>query len=277
MNISTYIKRCLKYIISGQPQKNITAKIYNLSPSEKLKGKKIIVTGGGRGIGYALAKKFISEGAEVLIASRNEEHLKNVSKELHCKYLCLDIQNVESITAFINEADKILGGADCLVNNAGVSLHERTFYDVSIESWQTQISTNLQGPFFMTQAFTKLLKESGRSGNVLIMSSETGMMADIRPYAYTKAALNSMVEGLAYSLAKEGIRINAIAPGITASEMTKYRTDGNLFCEKNMLERVYLPEEVAEIACFLLSDASSCLSGQILVCNNGNTINSRVK
>ena len=100
---------------------------------------------------------------------------------------------------------------------------------------------------------------------------------DIRPYGYTKAAINSMVQGLAYVLAKENIRVNAIAPGITATEMTGFSVEENLYCQSNMTDRVYLPEEIAETACFLLSDISGCISGQIITCNNGRSINSRLK
>lgn len=86
-----------------------------------------------------------------------------------------------------------------------------------------------------------------------------------------------MVQGLACLFVKDGIRINAVAPGITASDMTGFKVDGNLYLAGNATERVYLPEEVAETACFLLSDASGCISGQVIVCNNGKTINPRWK
>ena len=89
----------------------------------------------------------------------------------------------------------------------------------------------------------------------------------------TKAAINSLTQGLANRVVESGIRVNAIAPGVTVSDMTGFSSDGSLYCDYNITERVYLPEEVAEVACFLLSDASKCLSGQILVCNEGNSIN----
>lgn len=116
-----------------------------------------------------------------------------------------------------------------------------------------------------------------RKGNVLFVSSETGETVDWRPYGFTKAAVNSVVQGLAYLFIEDGIRINAVAPGVTASDMTGIKAEGNLYYEGNALNRVYLPEEVAETACFLLSDASGCISGQIITCNNGKTINARWK
>lgn len=113
--------------------------------------------------------------------------------------------------------------------------------------------------------------------NILFTSSETSITVDERPYGLTKAALNSLVQGLAYRYVNEGYRINAVAPGVTVSDMVGAGTDGNLTCNYNITDRYYLPEEVAEVACFLLSDASNCLNGQILVCNEGKTINARWK
>lgn len=271
------LKRGARYIIKGVPQKVVKAEIYYTSPSSKLEGKKIIVTGGGKGLGAAMAKKFVSEGASVLISGRNEQTLRSTADKIGCKYLTLDIQNTAELDNFISEADKILEGVDCLVNNAGISLHEPIFFDVTPETFDAQIATNLRGGFFLTQSFTKLLLREKRKGNVLFISSETGETVDIRPYGFTKAAINSMVQGLACLFVKDGIRVNAVAPGITASDMTGYKADGDLYLAGNATERVYLPEEVAETACFLLSDVSGCISGQVIVCNNGKTINPRWK
>lgn len=277
MSYKQYLKRSAKYILRGVPVKKITANISYLQPNNRLAGKKIIVTGGGKGLGAAMAKKFVSEGASVLISGRDEKALKVTAEKIGCKYLILDIQNTTELDKFISEADRILGGVDCLVNNAGISLHEPTFFDVTPETFDAQIATNLRGGFFLTQSFTKLLLQKKRKGNVLFVSSETGDTVDIRPYGFTKAAINSMVQGLACLFVKEGIRVNAVAPGITASDMTGYKADGDLYLAGNATERVYLPEEVAETACFLLSDVSGCVSGQVIVCNNGKTINSRWK
>ena len=277
MSLKQYLKRGFKFILHGVPVKNVTASITYLQPSGRLSDKKIIVTGGGKGLGAAMAAKFVAEGASVLISGRNEKTLKETVGKIGCKYLTLDVQDTSALDKFISDADRILGGADCLVNNAGISLHESTFFDVTPETFDAQIATNLRGGFFLTQCFTKLLLKEKRKGNVLFVSSETGETVDIRPYGFTKAAVNSMVQGLACLFVKDGIRINAVAPGITASDMTGFKVDGNLYLAGNATERVYLPEEVAETACFLLSDASGCISGQVIVCNNGKTINPRWK
>lgn len=252
------------------------ANITYSSPSEALKGKRIIVTGGASGIGLAMAKRFVEEGASVLIAGRNEENLEQQSREMGCHALPLDLTKVETFSNFVKQAAEKLGGIDCLVNNAGVSLHEWAFMAVKPEGFDKQIATNLKGPFFLTQKVIINMLKNKIQGQVLFISSETGEMADIRPYGLTKAAINSLVQGLAYLYIEQGIRVNAIAPGVTATKMAGYK-DQNINCTFNPNGRAYLPEEIAEVAAFLLSDVSGSISGQIITCNNGKSINARWK
>lgn len=279
MSVTKYLKRGIRYILNSIPTENITANISYLSPDERLKGKKIIVTGGGRGIGYAMSRKFKEEGAEVLIAGRNEGVLRESAQQLKCKYLQLDVQNIDSFTSFIDKADEVLDGINCLVNNAGISLHENSFLDVSQAQFDMQFHTNLKGAFFLTQSFIKYCSKHNGSDmkNILFVSSETGILADDRPYGLTKAAMNSLIQGLAYRYVNKGYRINAVAPGVTISDMVGKKDDGVLTFPGNITGRYYKPEEIAEVACFLLSDASNCINGQILICNEGKTINTRFK
>lgn len=279
MSLKSYLYRSLRYIIKGVPVNNITAQIVMLNSNESLKGKKIVVTGGGRGLGFAMAKKFISEGAEVLIAGRNESTLKASAEKIGLKYLVLDVQKSETFHSFLAKASYMFGGLNVLVNNAGISLHENGFLEVTPESYDAQFNTNLKGPFILTQEFMRLCEQNNTQGikKVLFISSETGDTMDERPYGLTKAAMNSLVQGLAHKYVKQEYRINAVAPGVTTSDMTGGKADGNLDNSGNITGRYYLPEEVAEVASFLLSDASNVLNGQILVCNEGKTINARWK
>lgn len=274
MNKAT-IRKGIKWLLDVLHQNHYTtANISYLQPNQRLMGKKIIVTGGGRGLGYAMAKKFISEGASVLISGRNEETLKKVSQEIGCKYITFDVSEFSKIDEFLTKADTLLGGADCLVNNAGISLHEGNIFNVTEDGYDKQFDINLKGGYFLTKAFLKkYIENNRRNGSVLFLSSERGQYVDDIPYGLIKAAINSLTQGLSKITIRNSIRINAVAPGVTVSDMTG-RTADNLYTEKYSTGRFYLPEEVAEIACFLLSDASACLSGQILVCNNGDSLNS---
>ena len=278
MSFKRKIKHAISFLLHGET-KPTYAHVTYLHPNQQLVNKKIIITGGGRGLGFAMAKKFISEGAEVLIAGRNEKTLRESASILGCKFLILDVQCVDDFNLFIDKADEMLGGVNCLVNNAGISLHEDGFLEVSQEQFCSQFDTNLRGPFFLTQCFIKKCNEKNTDDikNVLFVSSETSTTVDERPYGLTKVAMNSLMQGLAYRFVNKGYRINAIAPGVTVSDMIGVSNDGNLTCDYNITKRYYLPEEVAEVASFLLSDASNCLNGQVLVCNEGKTINARWK
>ena len=276
MSIKSRLKHIVSFLMHGDP-KPVYANISYLSPNETLRGKKVVITGGGRGLGFSMARKFVAEGAEVLIAGRNIKVLEESAKKLECKYLQLDVSKPSEFDAFMDKAEELLGGLNVLVNNAGISLHENTFFDVTPETFDKQVDTNLKGAFFLTQTFIRHIKNTDTKACVLFVSSETGDTMDFRPYGFTKAAINSMVQGLAYLFAKEGIRVNAVAPGITASDMTGLSTEGDISYRGNISGRVYMPEEVAEVAAFLISDAAGCVSGQIITCNNAKTINARWK
>lgn len=273
MALQQILSRALKYIVRGVPKVNVSANISYLDSGSHLKNKRIIITGGSKGLGYAMAKKFISEGASVLISGRNEKTLEEAAKELGCHSLKLDVTDISKHESFIKNAYEMLGGIDCLVNNAGISLHEKSFLYVTEEQFDAQFNTNLKGMYFLTQAFLKYKTENKEKGNILFVSSERGETVEVLPYGLTKAAITSFVKGLAARYIKHGIRINGIAPGVTASEMTGFDPNGNLYCDYNITKRVYLPEEVAEVASFLISDVSAPLNGQILVCNEGKTLN----
>lgn len=272
MDIKRNIKTILKLL---QRKKVIKADIVLLSPNQRLVGKKVIITGGNRGLGFSMAKKFTDEGAEVLITGRDEEKLEKAAKEIGCKYMQYDVTDFTHMDEFIKEADDLLGGANVLVNNAGISLHEGTIMDVHYEQFDKQIETNLKGAYFLSQKFLRMYKKKHRvGGSIIFLSSERGHYVDDLPYGLIKAAINSLTQGLAKMLIQSNIRINAIAPGITTTDMTGITRD-DIYSDNYSTGRYYLPEEVAEVACFLVSDASSCLSGQIIICNNGDSINYR--
>lgn len=276
MSIAGRLKAIAGVALHGLPRP-VYAEISYMPTSGLLIGKKIIITGGSRGLGFSMAKRFVSEGAKVIITGRNENRLRRAAEEIGCDYIVFDVCNLTSCNDFIEKAERILDGANTLVNNAGISLHENSFFEVTPETFHRQLVTNLEAPFFLTQAFAKLIIENKRQANVLFISSETGDTVDFRPYGFTKGAVNSMVKGLAYLFKTKGIRVNAIAPGVTASDMTGLTTDGDISAGNYGIGRYYLPDEIAQIATLLLSDSTGIVSGQIITCNNAQTVNARWK
>ena len=189
----------------------------------------------------------------------------------------LDLRKVDSFEGVVSSVLEKLGGIDCLVNNAGISLHEKSLEKVTLDGFNQQFETNFRGPFFLTQKVLPHIVKNGSGGKILFISSETGDTVDFRPYGLTKIVINSFVQGLAHLYSPYGVTVNAISPGVTATDMTGFQPDENLYCSFNPVGRVYLPEEMAEVAVFMLSDASNIISGQIITCNHAKTVNARWK
>lgn len=273
MGFKKILKRVAQFIIASQPDEFVKVELSQINYGECLKNKNIVVTGGGRGLGYQMAKKFVSEGANVLIAGRNEERLKSVSAELGTAYIVHDVSDASSAESFLSSCSTRLGGVDCLVSNAGISLHEGNFMNVTIEGFDRQFDINMRGNYFLCKAFLEMkLADQSTNASLLIISSETADQVYDIPYGMTKAAVNSMMRAFSRRVYRQGIRVNAIAPGVTLTDMTKEyaaRDDGNLYRDCPC-GRVFVPEEVAEVACFLLSDASKCISGEVIHTNAGN-------
>ena len=278
MSIKQKIKRTIKYILHGVPeQKYITVNVQTLQSNNHLKGRNILITGGGRGLGYAIASKCISQGAKVVIVGRTEDTLMKAQKKLgaNCRYLVFDVGNVQKIPELFAKASIILNNEkiDSFVSNAGISLHEGDFRNVTEEDWDRQFDINLKGNYFIVSEFIKYLEKfKDRKGNIVVITSERSKRPDDIPYGLTKVATNSLIQGIASKVAKENIRINGVGPGVTVSDMTGFHRDGNLYAEWQPTERIFLPEEVAEVVDFLLNDASNCINGEIIVCDAGRYI-----
>lgn len=276
MGIKRGVRKLAKLILESSPEKNVTVNVSQINYGKILENRNIVITGGGKGIGFAIAKKCISEGANVVITGRTEKTLKEATEKLgdSCKYVVFDISKVEEMKKFLSICeDKFAGKIDSLISNAGISLHENIYKNVTIEGFDKQFNTNLRASYFLAKEYLEYLEKNRcENGNLIFISSETGNQCYDIPYGLTKAALNSLTRALSRRVYKDNIRVNAIAPGVTVSDMVKDYVDidsENMY-RKCASDRVFLPEEVAEVACFLLSDASKCISGEIIHCNAGN-------
>lgn len=277
MGIGTYVKRMMRYVIKGIPEVHTTVEVKVSNANQHLEGKNIIVTGASRGLGFYIAKRCIAEGATVLITGRNEDKLKSAALELgnNCKWIKFDASNVSEIKDFLNQAKEQFNGEKihCLVSNAGISLHEGDFRNVTEDGWNQQMDINLKGNYFLVKEYIQYLEASDDSkGNIVVITSERSKRADDIPYGLTKAASNSFIECFASKVIEEGIRVNGVAPGVTASDMTGVDREGNMYADWQPGKRYFLPEEVAEVVNFLLSDISNCISGEIIACDQGRYI-----
>lgn len=237
-----------------------------------LQGKKAIITGGTRGIGYAIAVKFLEHGASVAVCgSRKETAEKAVAslKERFPDSKIVGIYPALNDPAQVEEqfacATKELGGLDVLVNNAGLSARESIF-DYDYAQFEKVVDLNLNAVFVCSQAAAKIMKDKGGAiVNTSSMVSKYGQPAGVA-YPATKFAVNGLTVSLARELAPYGIRVNAVAPGVTNTDMMANVPKEMLapVVAQIPMKRIGEPEEVANAFVFLASDMASYITGAVL-------------
>lgn len=262
------VKQRLKKIL--KPDTVIYSPISVLKESKSLESRNIVITGGGSGIGKAIAVACANRGAEVIIIGRQEEKLQEVKKLIgnRCQYQVADLSCDIDDNFFEKLSKKPVTD---LVNNAGIYIDYNQL-NYSYNDFDKIFSTNCRSPFMLSQYFVKYLINNKKKGTIVFTSSNRSLMGDDGPYGMSKAAINNFIEGLARENIKYGIRINGVAPGMTASNINHIDMMGNLYNGNIRGERVILPDEIAEIVCFLLSDLSKCVTGTIIPCDNGDRL-----
>jgi 3-oxoacyl-[acyl-carrier protein] reductase len=245
-----------------------------------LKTRRILITGGSAGIGLAIAKKCLSEGAFVVITGRDEIKLRDAAAVLdssHLRGLVWDAADVSMQDSKLAEAMQLAGGAfDVLVNNAGILGGNRQFLDLTEEDWDRISSVNSKGLVFLTQRVVRKWLACGQRGKIVNISSMRGTLGvQDGPYGMSKWSLNGLTHGLGLKLAPHGIIVNGIAPGIIATNsiaIENMDVEENAYLKGIPLSRIGLPEEVAELAAFLMSDAANYIVGQTIICDGGYTL-----
>lgn len=277
LRISLTLKNVLKVIKYGNYSTVNIAQIYH---GDILKGKKILVTGGSTGIGFSIAKKCISEGADVIITGRTDSKLKIACEKIgsnSLKSLVWDVSSISEIDDKLEECRRLLNGdIDILVNNAGI-VNGTHYPNVTEEIWDRVYAANSKGLFFLTQALCSHWEKRKNYNlkKVINISSQGGFVGATYPYRMTKWDIIGLTQGLGLKLAPKGILVNGIAPGITATpalRMDFEQNEKNTYCSQNPLERFALPEEIAELSAFLMSDAANFIVGQTIVCDGGYSI-----
>lgn len=240
---------------------------------ELLKGKVAMVTGGTRGIGYAIVKKYLDNGAAVALCGSRQETVDKALDKLKAENpayqvigLCPDLQKPEEVEAAVAKVKEAFGRLDIMVNNAGISARE-SLYDYKPEDFAKIMNLNVTAVFNCAQAAAKVMKEQG-GGVILNTSSMVSLYGQPSGVGYptTKFAVNGMTKSLARELGKDNIRVNAVAPGITRTDMVAALPEEMIkpLIATIPLGRVGEPEDVANAFLFLASDMASYVTGEIL-------------
>ena len=249
-----------------------TIAIAQIARGDVLRGKAVLVTGGSSGIGLAIAKNCVAEGAKVVITGRNVDALNRAAGQIGALPLVWDVSRVDLASAKLSEAKDLLGAEiDIVFNNAGV-YSQAEFFDVSEAIWDTIHDINSKGLFFICQAIARRWVAGGRKGKIINIASNRGILGDTTPYGMSKWGVICLTRGLGKALLPKGIIVNGIAPGIVASGINGIDPSENAFIQNPPSNRVGLPEEIAELAVFLASDAANHIVGQTLVCDGGNSL-----
>ncbi len=232
----------------------------------------VLITGGSRGIGKATVKRFTAEGHTVaFIYKSSDSAAEELSKETGAFAIKADISSPEQAEKAIQTALSRLGGIDVLINNAGIA-EIKLFTDISNESWEKMLGTNLSGAFYVTREASKVMisKKFGRIINIGSMWGKTGASCEVH-YSASKAGLRGMTMALAKELGPSGITVNCIEPGVIATEMNACVDEETLksLTDETPLCRLGKPEDVASLAFFLASDEASFITGQIIGVDGG--------
>ncbi|MFC5602663.1 SDR family NAD(P)-dependent oxidoreductase [Sporosarcina koreensis] len=238
----------------------------------KLEGKVAIVTGGASGIGEGMVDLFQAEGAIVIAADINEVAIQRASEKKNVYGLKLNVASDEEWAAFAKEVKEKFGRIDILVNNAGIS-SEKPYSEIGMDDWQKMMAINSFGPFAGMKHVAPIMAEQ-RSGSIVNISSYTAQIGQgFNHYSASKGAVRAISKAAATTFGRQGVRVNALFPGIIETPMTQ-----NLSASKELLDqlvratplqRLGKPADIANAALFLASDDSSYITGAEIVIDGG--------
>jgi NAD(P)-dependent dehydrogenase (short-subunit alcohol dehydrogenase family) len=247
-----------------------------------LAGKVALVTGGSRGIGRAIALTFAEAGADVVVSARKLPDLEEVAKEIKAKgrkalAVASHVAKLEDSKSLIEKVKSEFGRLDILVNNAGTNPYPGPLIDAEEWAWDVTMNVNLKGPFLLGQMAARIMKEQG-GGNIINMSSAAGLRAsNLNIYSITKAGLIMLTQVMAREWGQYKIRVNAIAPGVIETRLSEmlWKGPGGEAAVRGMpLGRLGVPDDVAGLALFLASDASSYITGEVILVDGGSHVGS---
>ena len=249
-----------------------------MTSSISLDGKRILVTGGVRGLGHAFAEAAVTAGAKVAIADILEDEGQKAADQMGAAFVTLDLAEPASIANCMDQVAEILGGLDGLVNCGAIAtgIGGPTMMETEIDVWDKVMSVNVRGTWLMSKAAVPHLAANDNS-KIINIASDTALWGapKLMSYVASKGAVISMTRSMSRELGADGIAVNCIAPGLTMVEATEYVPEDRKkqYIDGRALQREQLPEDITGTALFLLSDAADFVTGQCLAVNGGFVMN----
>ena len=243
---------------------------------KKLEGKTALITGGAQGIGKAIGRRFIAEGAEVALCDINLDTAQAAARELSsdggtARAFLMNVTDESSVENAVKDCAAEFGKIDILVNNAGIT-RDMLMIRMKLEDWNAVLGVNLTGAFNVSRSVVKLMIKA-RWGRIVNIASIVGMIGNAGQvnYSASKAGLIGMTKTMAKEFASRGITVNAIAPGFIQTDMTGHLPEEAkaAFLSAIPLKRTGLPEDIASAATFLVSEDAAYITGQVLRVDGG--------
>lgn len=247
----------------------------------RLDGQVAAITGGGSGIGAGTVRRFVAEGAKVLIADMDVERGQALAEELGdaAAFLRTDVSKESDVAAMIAEATDLFGRLDCLFNNAGFGGALGPIADTSLEDYDLTMDVLLKGVFLGMKHAAPIMSEQG-SGSIISTASVAGLRAGYAPHLYSvaKCAVIQLTKSVALELGEQNVRVNAICPGFIATPLAAGHPDAgeerlqkmrDISAQSQVMGRVGEPDDIAAMALFLASDESQWVTGQEFVVDGG--------
>ncbi len=235
-------------------------------------GRTAVVTGSSSGIGKAIAQSFVADGANVVVSSRERDHVDPVAEAINSRdggraiAVECDVRDRDAVDAMVEATVEEFGGVDILVNNAGASF-VASFEDISPNGWETIVDINLTGTYHCSQAAGAVMRENG-GGVIINLASVAGIQGSpyMSHYGAAKAGIVNLTTTLSYEWADDGVRVNCIAPGFVATPGVESQmgVSADNIERDEVKRRIGLSEEIADIAQFLASPASSYIVGETI-------------
>lgn len=239
-----------------------------------LKGKLVVVTGGGRGIGLATVRRFLAQGSRVVVLD-----LAGGDADIDAEFVEVDVTDATAVASVADELAARLGAPDIVLNAAGI-VRSASAEEMSAEDWTQVIDVNLSGTFHVCQAFGRHMLAAGR-GTIVNIASMSGSVSNFPQkqisYNASKAAVVHLTKTLAGEWADRGVRVNSVSPGYIATDLTAALLErepelGEVWRERTPTGRLGTPDEVASIILFLSSEASSLMTGSDVMADGGYTV-----
>ena len=275
MGLKNKIKEVLHVILMIAKEKNIQPIIVPTDKEKLLEGKVALITGGSSGIGLAIAKAFQNSGAKIIIAGTNQQRLENALLQMKgkAKGVLIDVRDIKNLPQKVKEAAALYedNKIDILVNSAGV-VTKHDFWNTDEEEYDAIMDTNAKGTFFMSQTVGKMMVERHIQGHILNVTSSSALRPAWTPYQMSKWAVRGLTLGLADIMIPYGIVVNAIAPGPTATPMLAKKEGDSIYEPYTPSHRYAMPEELASLALFMVSDAGNMIVGETVYMTGGSGI-----